>query len=655
MKHFFLLIFVLLVVLGSVNALKLGETTVITIDGTEKAVTFNDLVGEKGLDLKITDYIVSQDVGVGQTIMNTKDGVCLYYITGESISDDKVDIKVSKCESVVSINNWNSEDIADITVTMGTTIYCIDFKYSLPEQTIFVESGVVGDCSLQIPTTPVNEPSCPDDKKVQSPLLYMWGEDVCFSSQTICSEPLQVKVDVADIALCPKKGCQQPFSGKINYLWKDNTCFSTQAICNEPLQVKVDVAEDSFCPQSSCNDAPLGEWPAQYILEDNTCFSSKTLCSNPLMVEVNAVDNFYCIAQPKDTGTCPYNKIIDQTQYIWKDNVCFTAKSICSDPLKIVVDVLANVNSKESCKEIVKPVTTGEETKKSDGSKKDEGSGDGDKGAKEEAGFGGGGGGGSMSGVPLNIPKSNALFNDGYCKTQLHKQKCKDGYRTYKCQAYNIKGKFKDFKEECASCNNNKQDLNEEGVDCGGICANKCLVTEEGKGTITQPSFGKTEGTPIVTEPSAFEKYRIPIIILIAIIGLIVGMVLWIHKPKQEGYTVSATQTQKEKEDIPARLKGIPQDEVDSMKKYIKTQLGKGVDRQKITSILESIGWKQEIIDYIFDEMQHHVLPAQYEEQLRRYIGYYIHKGVAQDKIKATLLKSGWQEEVINKILVDLK
>ena len=634
MKHFFLLIFVILVVLPSALALKQGETTIINIAGNDKAVTFNDLIGEKDLDLKITDYVgQDQDVGIGQTIMKTENGICSYYVTGESITDEKVEIKISKCESVVG--NTDAMKLANIHVTG----YCLNFKYSLLEQAISIESAEVGDCSSKIP---INKPVCPEDKIVTLLPLYLWGDDICFSSQTICSEPLQVKVDVADSALCPKKGCQQPINGNINYLWEDNTCFSTQAICSDPLQVKVDAATDSFCPLSSCNDVPLGEWPAQYILEDNTCFSSKTLCSDPLIVEVNAVDGSYC-TQPKDTEACPADKVVDKTQYIWEDNVCFTAKSTCSDPLKIVVDVL-NVNSKELCTEIV-VVNTGEK------------GGDGDGDGEEAPGLGGGGGG-SMAGVPLKIPKSKALFNDAYCNKQLDKQTCKNGYRTYKCQAYNVKGEFKQYKEECASCNNKKQDNNEDGTDCGGVCANKCLVTEEGKGTITQPSFGKTEGAPMVTEPSAFEKYRIPVIVLIAIVGLIVGMVLWIYKPKKEGYTISATQSavqaQKEKEE-PARLKGIPKDEVESMKKYIKTQLGRGIDRQKITGMLENVGWKKEVIDYIFDEMQHHVLPAQYEEQLRRYIGYYIQKGVAQDKIKATLIKSGWQEEVINKILVELK
>lgn len=594
MKHFFLLIFVLLIVLGSVLALKQGETKVVNVKGVDYAVTYNELKNDGFLDLSKTIYLgENANVGIGETTKLTDaSGNCLYYVTGKSFSEEQVEVIVSKCES--TINGLGEGDIELIYPDASNPNFCFSVEHTDLDDNgnPILKVDVPEICKVEIPLPPV------PGAEPQEPFLIE-ADGQCFLATVLETEP-EVKIEVNAVE-CPAKTCPLPEKEqKTTYNLVDDACFSTTTLCLEPLQLKVDSADYSVCKmweaQKDCTTIVSKPEP-EYILVDDQCFETTTLCTIPVKVYVNSADKSKC--------------------------------------------------------EVT--TTTDEEVKQGDGSKKDEGSGDGDKGAKEDAGLGGGGGGGSMSGVPLNIPKSKALFNDGYCKTQLHKQTCKDGYRTYKCQAYNIKGEFKQYKEECASCNNNKQDANENGVDCGGICANKCLVTEEGKGTITQPSFGKTEGAPIVTEPSAFEKYRIPIIILIAIIGLIVGMVLWIHKPKQEGYTISATQTQKEKEDIPARLKGIPNDEVDSMKKYIKTQLGKGVDRQKITSILESIGWKQEIIDYIFDEMQHHVLPAQYEEQLRRYIGYYIHKGVAQDKIKATLLKSGWQEEVINKILVDLK
>ncbi|MBI4453113.1 hypothetical protein HY636_00550 [Candidatus Woesearchaeota archaeon] len=593
-------------VLPNVLALKQGETKAVDINSDnvfDFAVTFLGVNADSTPKLEITKFIGDVNTGgqtnglkVGETTKQVADDGCFFVTFAEIDAQSNPLLKVTACESV----------------SEGLEIGNVEIIY-------------------------------PD----------ILQPDLCFSTQYTGNDangnPI-LKVDVPDVCKplpVPEQGAQEPF-----LIEADGQCFLATTLETMPeVKIKIDATE---CPAKAC-PLPIKEQKTTYNLVEDTCFSTTTLCLNPLQLKVDSADYSFCKLWEAQKD-CTTKDESSEPEYILADGQCFETTAICTEPVKVYVDN-ADINN------CVTKTTTDEEVKKGEGSKKNEGGDDGDKGSKkDDAVAHGGGGGGSMSGIPLNIPKSKGLFNDGFCKTQLNKQKCVDGYRTYKCQAYNIKGEFKQYKEECASCNNKKQDSNENGVDCGGVCANKCLVTEEGKGTITQP-FGKTGGAPIVTEPSAFEKYRIPVIVLIAIVGLIVGMVLWIHKPKHKGYTISATQSavqvQKEKEgigkEIPDRLKGIPLDEIDSMKKYIKTQLGRGIDRQKITSMLENVGWKKEIIDYIFDEMQHHVLPAQYEEQLRRYIGYYIHKGVAQDKIKATLIKSGWQEEVINKILVDLK
>ena len=44
-------------------------------------------------------------------------------------------------------------------------------------------------------------------------------------------------------------------------------------------------------------------------------------------------------------------------------------------------------------------------------------------------------------------------------------------------------------------------------------------------------------------------------------------------------------------------------------------------------------------------------MPVQYNEQLRRYINYYIKKGTPVEKIRKTLIESGWGEQAVNAAL----
>ena len=55
--------------------------------------------------------------------------------------------------------------------------------------------------------------------------------------------------------------------------------------------------------------------------------------------------------------------------------------------------------------------------------------------------------------------------------------------------------------------------------------------------------------------------------------------------------------------------------------------------------------------EYVFTQMQEHIMPSQYEEQLRRYITYYVQKGTPRNKIVDTLIKSGWKKEIIQKVM----
>ena len=118
---------------------------------------------------------------------------------------------------------------------------------------------------------------------------------------------------------------------------------------------------------------------------------------------------------------------------------------------------------------------------------------------------------------PLNLPDSNAVFNEVYCNQQAIKQKCVDGYRTFNCEAYNVVGEFKDFKVGCVSCANEKQDHNEQGVDCGGVCSKTCPV-------VLEPEPEPEE--PAVVEKPAVAAWVIPAIVIASIILLLLIFVL---------------------------------------------------------------------------------------------------------------------------------
>ena len=90
----------------------------------------------------------------------------------------------------------------------------------------------------------------------------------------------------------------------------------------------------------------------------------------------------------------------------------------------------------------------------------------------------------------------------------------------------------------------------------------------------------------------------------------------------------------------------------DELKDFIKKELSQGKDREEITKNLERIGYNIENINQIFDEELHNALPKEYEQQIRKYVAYYLDKGNTPEEIREKLKAQGWSDNVIDKFLV---
>lgn len=276
--------------------------------------------------------------------------------------------------------------------------------------------------------------------------------------------------------------------GKSSYFKIDGECFKATVLGIDPVQLKFEASD--FCDSATKEGA---------FLADNECFEVTNIAADPDTFKIEKTDLSDCV------GT---------TYYKLAGNVCFKIEVISFNPTKIKM----SEDAKSKC--VVNPNTGGSPDSKS--SKKSSSS-----------------------------DSSTPLFDDEDCKEELHKQKCQYASRSYNCESYNVKGKFKQYSETCASCSNKMKDSNEKGIDCGGVCTAKCPVTAatpagaEASDESAITAEPTVEQEPTSTEPSSiFSGWLFPIIALCVLFALIIGIGLWLlfrSRPEE----VSAASTSK--------------------------------------------------------------------------------------------------------------
>ncbi len=94
--------------------------------------------------------------------------------------------------------------------------------------------------------------------------------------------------------------------------------------------------------------------------------------------------------------------------------------------------------------------------------------------------------------------------------------------------------------------------------------------------------------------------------------------------------------------------------ELKSVVNYIKTMLTRGTNKETIIDNLKHSGWKRKQIDYAFEELKLEKkikkIPkkAANNSALKNYITAAIQKGLSEQKIKANLLRVGWNKEQVS-------
>jgi len=297
--------------------------------------------------------------------------------------------------------------------------------------------------------------------------------------------------------------------------------------------------------------------------------------------------------------------------------------------------------------------------------------------------------GGSSSGGSNEcmLPQDSAK-----CHAQKAYTPCVQDKIIYKCLSkcgtsllfqYDCKGNTPSY---APGCNNKMKDIGEEGVDCGGKCALKCpdycfnnkkdadeygidcggkkckpceepMIKEAP--IITPPITLPTQVIPPVVETPLFDKikgYWWTLIPFLLLIGLIVFLITRKQHPHEE---VIAGIEQPEELRKPFKGAEPPKEtreetsmKKDELKDFIKKELSQGKDREEITKNLERIGYNIENINQIFDEELHNALPKEYEQQIRKYVAYYLDKGNTPEEIREKLKAQGWSDNVIDKFLV---
>ncbi|MBI4453231.1 LamG domain-containing protein [Candidatus Woesearchaeota archaeon] len=301
---------------------------------------------------------------------------------------------------------------------------------------------------------------------------------------------------------------------------------------------------------------------------------------------------------------------------------------------------------------------------------------------------GGSSSGGSSSSNQCMLPQDSVK-----CHAQKAYTPCVQDKIIYKCLSkcgtsllfqYDCKGNTPSYAQ---GCNNKIKDIGEEGVDCGGKCKVKCPdfcfnnkkdadeygidcggkkcapceepIVKKETPIVTLPPTQPTQTTPPVVETPLFDKikgYWWTLIPFLLLIGLIVFLITRTSHPHEE---VIAGIEQPEELRKPFKSAELPKEtreetsmKKDELKEFIKKELGQGKDRDEITKNLERIGYNIDDVNSVFDEELHNALPKEYEQQLRKYVAYYLDKGNSAEEIREKLKAQGWSDEVIDKFLV---
>ena len=252
----------------------------------------------------------------------------------------------------------------------------------------------------------------------------------------------------------------------------------------------------------------------------------------------------------------------------------------------------------------------------------------------------------------------NENCKSGFCKNGWCKQAaCYDGFKNQDETNVDCGGKTCapcQGKQE-ATCYDNIINQGETDVDCGGPCKS-C--------------------TPILEQPKGFNYYWLLLLLLIPLIGVLfyVGYSQYQaqHKPippMSKGLNglkglkglppIEGLKLSKELEaefGKPSKLSNKPMPlkkeiftEFDNViKDEIKKLLDEGKSKHEINEALKAKGYPHEKVNYLFENSLHELLPKTYDEQLKKYINYYLSRGMSKTAIKEALLEKGWNKKIID-------
>jgi hypothetical protein len=284
------------------------------------------------------------------------------------------------------------------------------------------------------------------------------------------------------------------------------------------------------------------------------------------------------------------------------------------------------------------------------------------------------------------------------CSKQKDTTPCVGGKIIYTCDStcgtsllyqFDCEGNTASF---AAGCNNQIKDLNEEGIDCGGVCTVKCPdhcknglkdADETGincGGKRCAPCEVVVEAKevqdvkeqpPVLQEPKSNLKWLwLSLIPLVIAIGLVVFLIMRKHHPpRTESFGKSITKEGVTHRDMPkmdepnkviSKMPPLKEPVVDKphfneqeLKDFVKGELHSGKNKEDITKSLERLGYSRKEIKNVFEEDMHNVLPPKYETQIRNYILSQLDKGKTPSDLKKLLTKQGWNSKVIDKFLIE--
>ncbi|MFH1065926.1 MAG: hypothetical protein V1734_05470 [Nanoarchaeota archaeon] len=136
------------------------------------------------------------------------------------------------------------------------------------------------------------------------------------------------------------------------------------------------------------------------------------------------------------------------------------------------------------------------------------------------------------------------------------------------------------------------------------------------------------------------------IIISIIIMALLLGLYLGFYKGKYSLWNL----TKKKK---PFTSKS----DLESVKSFIRTSRGKGLDDSVTKSRLHEKGWSEEQIKFAFGEMEWEKKeksvekPSENTSPVKEYIKTALSRGMTKEKIKGNLVAKGWKKEDVEKEL----